>query len=106
MAGEICLICQARGDGYFVAATEYKCTICGAAIDWDNAVSHYMKHVKPSGNDVICGICNAKVKKNDVRNHIRGHFAVGEGNRYFCGVCGREFVDREALLVHITRTHE
>ncbi|MGC8582319.1 MAG: C2H2-type zinc finger protein [Thermoproteus sp.] len=106
MPGEVCLICQGKGDGYLVASPEYKCTICGARITWDDAVSHYMKHVKFSGNDAICGICNAKVKKTDIRSHIRSHFAIGEGSRYFCGVCGREFVDRESLFTHIMRTHE
>ncbi len=106
MAGEVCLICQNKGENYVVLTTQYKCTICGASITWEDAVAHYMKHVKTSGNDVVCGICNSKVKKTEIRKHIREHFAVKENGRYFCGVCGREFVDRESLLVHIMKSHE
>ncbi|MEL9990927.1 MAG: C2H2-type zinc finger protein [Thermoproteus sp.] len=106
MAGEVCLICQNKKDGYLSASTEYKCTVCGASISWGDAVSHYMKHVKTSGNDAICGICNAKVKKADIRSHIRSHFAVKEGNRFFCGVCGREFLNEKSLFVHMMRSHE
>lgn len=106
MAGEVCLVCQNKGEGYVVPSVQYKCTICGAAVTWRDAVAHYMKHMKISGNDAVCGVCNAKVKRAEIRKHLRGHFAVGEGGRYFCGVCGREFVDRESLLVHIMRSHE
>lgn len=105
MVGEVCLVCQNKDGGYVVPLVQYKCTICGATLSWGDVVSHYMKHVKISGNDAVCGICNAKVKKAEIRRHVREHFVIGAG-KFFCGICGREFVDRGSLLVHIMRSHE
>ncbi|MBP1448961.1 MAG: hypothetical protein JZD41_02940 [Thermoproteus sp.] len=106
MAGEVCLICGNKGEGYYKASASFKCTICGAVVGWEGAVAHYMKHVKYSGGDAICGVCNAKVKRDEARTHMRLHFIVGDGKRFFCGVCGREFISRKGALVHIMKAHE
>lgn len=106
MPAELCLICGGEEKGYLLLMHQFKCTICGESIAWDNVVSHYMKHVKISGNDAICGVCNAKVKRAEIRDHIRSHFVIRRDRRFFCGVCGREFLNVKSLLVHIRRGHE
>lgn len=104
MATELCFACTDKD--YARPATTITCSVCKKEVSWREAVAHYMGHGKKSGNDVVCPICNTKVKQQEYRSHVRRHFAVRRGLFYICGICGRSFVTLRSLLVHISKTHE
>ena len=79
---------------------------CKKEVDWRHVVSHYIDHGKKSGNDVVCPICNSKVKSQQYKHHVRQHFAVKRERSYICGICGRSFISIRSLIVHIMKAHE
>jgi endogenous inhibitor of DNA gyrase (YacG/DUF329 family) len=104
MASELCFACTEQN--FARPATVVKCTICKKEVSWREAVAHYIGHGKRSGNDVVCPICNTKVKSQEYRRHVRRHFVSRRGTSYICGVCGRGFITLRSLMVHIMKTHE
>ncbi|MEM1597200.1 MAG: C2H2-type zinc finger protein [Pyrobaculum sp.] len=104
MAAELCLSCTDRG--YAVPVVAVTCTICKKQVSWREAVRHYVEHGKKSGTDVVCPICNSKVKSREYRHHVRRHFVKRQDRSYICGICGRGFISVKSLIVHIMKTHE
>lgn len=100
----VCLACTDQE--YAVPATKSTCRVCKKEVSWREVVSHYIQHGKKSGADVVCPLCNSKVKGGEFRNHVRRHFAVQQGQWTKCGVCGKSFRSTKSLLVHILKTHE
>ncbi|MEM0369550.1 MAG: hypothetical protein QXK67_02755 [Pyrobaculum sp.] len=101
MATEVCLACT--GLDYARPTTKTICNICKKEVSWREIVSHYITHGKKSGGDMICPLCNSKVKEREFRTHVRKHFVVQSG---LCGICGRRFRSIKSLYVHIMKTHE
>ena len=104
MEAQLCYACTDQN--YARPVTTVKCTICKKEVDWRHVVSHYIDHRKKSGNDVVCPICNSKVKSQQYRHHVRQHFAVKRERSYICGICGRSFISIRSLIVHIMKAHE
>jgi DNA-directed RNA polymerase subunit RPC12/RpoP len=104
MENQLCFACTEQR--YAKPTTRVRCSVCKKEVSWRHVVSHYAEHGKKSGNDVVCPICNAKVKSQEYRRHVRMHFAVKSEPGYMCGICGRGFVTLRSLLVHLLKTHE
>jgi endogenous inhibitor of DNA gyrase (YacG/DUF329 family) len=104
MATELCFACTEQNFAKLV--TMVQCTVCKKEVSWREVVAHYIEHGKKSGKDVVCPICNTKVKSQEYRHHVRRHFVAKRGISYICGICGRGFITLKSLIVHIMKTHE
>ncbi|WP_435959988.1 C2H2-type zinc finger protein [Pyrobaculum sp.] len=80
--------------------------MCKKEVSWREAVTHYMGHGKKSGNDVVCPICNTKVKQQEYRNHVRRHFAAKRGLSISAGSAAGASLRLDRCWCTLSKTHE
>jgi len=75
------------------------CTICGKEYTDRDMKTHLLTHQEK----VECTICNVKVRK--IEFHMKRMHASDEDKRYRCNVCGKGFVESQALNNHQMNVH-
>jgi len=75
------------------------CTICGKEYTDRDMKTHLLTHQEK----VECTICNVKVRKLEF--HMKRMHASDEEKRYQCNVCGKGFVESQALNNHQMNVH-
>jgi len=115
----VCPICDYVGDDVSKVieavrsaglSGELKCPRCSASIPVDSFASHLASHVKVSGKNWTCEVCNEKFgNRGSFLRHARSHLVLGvprDGAYVWeCLVCGSEFFGKNAALVHVLKRH-
>ncbi len=88
-----------------------KCPKCGQEVSSEIFAIHLSKHCRVTGKNVVCDICNVKLKSmGEFLRHIREHLVVAVLRNgmwvWYCTICGREFTSKKSALVHVLKSHE
>lgn len=89
-----------------------RCPICSEEVDVWCIVAHMAReHGKMSGGTRVCGVCSRRFKSEvEYLKHVRSHFVyvvMERGiSRWVCSVCGRRFLGRRSVFIHLMKAHE
>lgn len=92
-------------------ATELTCPKCGERVPIESIVTHMRKHLKATGRNYVCDICQAKIQgEEQAMRHMKEHMVVGVKRGsvmlWVCLACGRVFRYRTSVLAHLMAFHE